>query len=63
MDYSLLFAVERNVHFKGLKGPSRTTESTKSDDDPEANQLCKQNLLKKFIVLSKFDKTRHTYLS
>jgi len=52
MDYSLLFAVERNAHFKGIKGPSRATTSTISDEDEAHKHLLKN-----------FDKSRHTFLS
>jgi hypothetical protein len=35
MDYSLLFAVERNAHYKHVKGPSRATTTTNSEEDDE----------------------------
>ncbi|CDW83493.1 phosphatidylinositol phosphate kinase [Stylonychia lemnae] len=53
MDYSLLFAIERNSHYKGIKGPSRATTSTNSDQDDETDKT----------LLRNFDKTRHTFLS
>lgn len=38
MDYSLLFAVERNANFKNIKLPSRATTTTNSDDNDENYQ-------------------------
>ena len=46
MDYSLLFAVERNAHFNGIKAPSRATTSTNSEEDVENNQRCKIFIIK-----------------
>ena len=53
MDYSLLFAVEKNAHYKDIKNPSRATATTKSEEDDETHQRALKN----------FDKTRYTFLS
>lgn len=54
MDYSLLFAIEKNPHYTKLKGPvSKTTTSVLS---VENNELSNE-------LNSKFEKTRHTFLS
>lgn len=67
MDYSLLFAVERNVNFKNIKVPSRaTTITTNSEEDEETHQRGKTywRLIYLYcIALKNFDKTRHTFLS
>ncbi len=41
MDYSLLFAVERNANYSSIKGPSRATTSTISEEDEVLNKRCK----------------------
>lgn len=53
MDYSLLFAVEKNSHYKGVKNLSRATTTTKSEDEEESHQR----------ALKTFDKSRYTFLS
>ena len=53
MDYSLLFAIEKNPQYVKLKGPiSKTTTSVLSLDNDLSIELT-----------SKFEKTRHTFLS
>ena len=53
MDYSLLFAVEKNSNFKGINNPSRGTATTKSEDEEESH----------LRALRSFDKSRYTFLS
>jgi hypothetical protein len=38
MDYSLLFGVERNAHYRNVKGPSRATTTTNSEEDDDNHQ-------------------------
>ena len=39
MDYSLLFCIEKNPHFKDAKGLSRGPSSTSSDDNNENGMM------------------------
>jgi 1-phosphatidylinositol-4-phosphate 5-kinase len=53
MDYSLLFAIEKNVAYMNRKGPlSKTTLSTNSNDEEVMKEMSKT-----------FNKNRHTFLS
>ena len=53
MDYSLLFAIEKNPHYVKLRGTvSKTTTSVLSLDNDASIELTR-----------KFEKTRHTFLS
>jgi hypothetical protein len=65
MDYSLLFAVEKNSHFRSIRGNtiSRGPSSHGSEEDAESYSKCKIILFLNSLVHAKFDKTRHTFLS
>ena len=41
MDYSLLLCIEKNPHFKEVKGMSKGPSSTSSDDNNESGMMSK----------------------